>query len=116
MSPLEDRRYGISEVSRTVDVPVHVLRQWEHRIPQLKPKRDRANRRYYTTDDIEIVKRIKHLIRKERLTTEGVAKRLRREKAGEGRPRDSREALEMLDQIEADVRGLLDKLDRIDDA
>jgi DNA-binding transcriptional MerR regulator len=71
MSALEDRRYRISEVSDLTEVAVHVLRQWEARFPQLKPKRDRSNRRYYMPADIGIVRRIKELVRHEKLTTHG---------------------------------------------
>ncbi len=111
MSALEDRRYRISEVSDLTEVPVHVLRQWEARFPQLKPKRDRSNRRYYMPDDIGIVRRIKELVRHEKLTTQGARLRLSQELYGEGRPKSNAETRQLLGKIEDEARALLDMLD-----
>jgi DNA-binding transcriptional MerR regulator len=111
MSALEDRRYRISEVSDLTEVPVHVLRQWEARFPQLKPKRDRSNRRYYMPDDIGIVRRIKELVRHEKLTTQGARLRLSQELYGEGRPKSNAEMRQLLGKIEDEARALLDMLD-----
>lgn len=112
MSAPDERRYGISDVSRMTGVAAHVLRQWEARIPQLKPERDRANRRFYRTADVEIVRRIKQLIDHEKLTTKGVRLRLSQELAGTGRPRTNREMVDLIDRIEAEARAALDLLDR----
>ncbi|HIJ64766.1 MAG TPA: MerR family transcriptional regulator [Candidatus Hydrogenedentes bacterium] len=111
MVALENRRYGISEVCRLVDVPAHTLRQWESRFPQLKPKRDRANRRYYTPADINVIRRIKQLLRHEGMTTRGASRALSQELYGQGRPKTRQEAIDLLDEIEAEVRALLDLLD-----
>ena len=110
MSIVEGRRYGISEVSELTDVPVHLLRQWESRFTQLKPKRDRANRRYYTAADIDIVRRIKYLVKHEGMTMPGVERQLTRELLGEGRPKTRKEILDLIDTIDEEVRTLLDML------
>lgn len=112
MAIQENRRYRISEVSDMVGVPSHVLRQWETRFTQLKPKRDRANRRYYLPEDVEIARRIKELLRNEKLTSRGASRRLSQELFGEGRPRTNREARELIDKIENEVRAMRDILDR----
>ncbi len=111
ISERDDRRYGISEVSEMTDVPTHVLRQWEARFPQLKPGRDRANRRYYKAADIAIVRRIKQLLWHEKMTTKGARVRLAEELRGEGRPRTRQEALDILDQMEEGIRKMLDLLE-----
>ncbi len=105
------RYYGISEVSNLTEVPPYLLRQWENRFPQLKPERDRANRRRYTAEDIAVVRRIKHLLRHERMTTAGARQRLNQEIRGEGRPRTRQETLDLLDTIESEVRAMLDLLE-----
>jgi DNA-binding transcriptional MerR regulator len=79
----------------------------------LKPKRDRANRRYYTAKDIDIVKRIKTLLRHEKMTIPGARVRLAQELHGEGRPRTNREALELARQIEREANALLRLLDNV---
>lgn len=111
MASLESKRYGIAEVSELTEVPTHVLRQWETRFPQLRPKRDRANHRFYTDKDLAVVRRIKQLLWHEKMTTEGARKCLAQELRGEGRPRTRQEAIELLDKIETEVRHLMDLLD-----
>lgn len=108
-----ERRYSIREVSETTGVPPYVLRQWEAKIPQLKPRRTRANRRYYLEEDIEIVRRLNYLVRQERLTLTGAKLRLAQELHGEGRPRTQREARDLLDQITAEANALERLLDTL---
>lgn len=111
MATLESRRLGIAEVSAMTGIPVHMLRQWEARFPQLKPRRDRANHRYYTAEDVEVVRRIKQLLRQEKMTTEGAKRRLAEELRGEGRPATRQEAIELIEKIENEARALLALLD-----
>lgn len=110
-APLE-RRHSIAEVSEMVGVSMTVLRQWEERFPQLRPRRDRANRRYYLADDIAVVRRIKQLLRHERLTTAGARVRLDEELMGAGRPETLQEARELLAAAEEKVRAMIDRLER----
>ncbi len=111
ISKLEDRRYGIAEVSQLTGVHDYVLRQWEARFPQLKPGRDRANRRFYKPADIAVVRRIKQLLWHEKMTTKGARVRLAEELRGEGRPRTRQEALDILDKMEEEIRTMLDLLE-----
>lgn len=108
-----NRRYRIGEVAEIAELPVHTLRQWQQHFPQLKPKRDRANRRYYTADDINIVLRIKTLLRHEKMTIPGARVRLSQELHGEGRPRSNREAFELARQIEQEARAIIRLLDSV---
>lgn len=113
MSARIDRRYTIGEVSEIVDIPVYLLRQWEDKFPQLKPKRTRSNRRYYLAKDIEIVKRIKTLLWHERLRVDGARVRLAQELHGAGRPQSNAEALDLADKIQSEARAMLDLLDSL---
>lgn len=114
MAELEDKRYSISEVSEIVDVSQHLLRQWETRFsPMLRPKRTRTGQRYYERSDIDVVRRIKTLIRDEGMTTPGARVRLLEELRGEGRPRSDREALEIVRAIETEVQAMLERLDQV---
>ncbi len=106
-----NRRYPISKVSDKVRVPLHLLRQWEKRFPQLKPKRDRANRRCYDEADIATILRIKELLWHEKMTTEGARRCLALELREQGRPRSKKEFLEGINAIENEVRAMLDILD-----
>lgn len=111
ISPPSERRLRIGEVSEMTGVAVHLLRQWEEKIPQLKPKRDRANRRYYYEKDVAIIRRIKHLVRHEKMGLDGVKIRIAQELHGEGRPRTRQEAIDLVDRIEDEVRAMLTLLD-----
>jgi DNA-binding transcriptional MerR regulator len=101
------KRYAIGEVSAITGVPAYLLRQWEAKIPQLKPKRDRANRRFYTSEDIALVRRINYLLRHEQMTLPGIRLRLAQEILGEGRPRTRQELLDSLNSLEDELRALL---------
>ena len=107
----DERRYSISEVSEMIHVPIHLLRRWEERFPQLRPRRTRTNRRYYLQTDIAIVRRIKQLLQHEKMTTEGARKALDEELRGERRPRTRQEAIDLVDAIEKEVRRMLDLLE-----
>jgi DNA-binding transcriptional MerR regulator len=105
-------RYSISEVSEMTDVAIHLLRQWEDRFPQLRPKRDRRNQRYYLVKDIEVVRRIKQLLRHDKLTTQGAVRRLSQELYGEGLPQTGKETQDLIDKIAHETRAALEILDR----
>ena len=49
----------------------HILRYWEKEFKQIKPKMIN-NRRYYTNEQIEIIKMIKFLLKNKGLTIAGV--------------------------------------------
>ncbi len=50
--------YDTNEVAEMVGCQASALRFWEKKFPHLNPKRDSRNRRRYTMDDIEVVKKI----------------------------------------------------------
>ena len=110
MDELAERRYKISEVSEMAGVPVHVLRRWDKRFPQLAPRRDRANRRYYMPADIEVIRRIKQLLYRDKMTTAGAIRQLDQERHLGGRPNTKTAALDLLDKIAEEARSMLDLL------
>lgn len=61
MSPLNERRYSITEVSEMTGVNANTLRKWERRFTKLKPGRTRTTHRYYKDADINLIRRIKYL-------------------------------------------------------
>jgi len=74
--------YSIGEVAERTGLEAHVLRYWETEFPQLAPKKNRAGNRVYTDADLELVERIRHLLREERYTLEGARKALERKPRG----------------------------------
>lgn len=75
--------YSIGEVSEMTDLEQHVLRYWESEFDQLKPRKNRAGRRVYTDEDIEMVQRVQHLLKEDKYTIEGAKQVLEREEGGE---------------------------------
>ena len=62
--------------SNTGKVSTHTLRFWEKEFKQIKPKIFAGNRRYYDTKSIEILKKIKFLLKEQGMTIKGVKKHL----------------------------------------
>ncbi|MCU0329716.1 MAG: MerR family transcriptional regulator [Candidatus Kapabacteria bacterium] len=69
--------YSIAEVSKIVDEEQHVLRYWEREFPQLRPQKNRAGNRVYTSRDLATLRVIKRLLREERYTVAGAKDYLR---------------------------------------
>jgi DNA-binding transcriptional MerR regulator len=75
----DDKRYfRIGEVSRLIGVEPYVLRYWESEFPQIRPRRADSNQRTYQKKDLEIIFEIKRLLYEEKLTIEGVKRRLKK--------------------------------------
>ena len=54
----------------------HTLRFWEKEFKQIKPKILAGNRRYYDNDTVEIIKKIKYLLKDKGMTIQGAKKYL----------------------------------------
>ena len=67
----------ISEVSKQIDVPSHVLRFWETKFSQVKPIKRSGGRRYYRSEDIDVLVQIRTLLYKEGYTIKGAKKALK---------------------------------------
>jgi DNA-binding transcriptional MerR regulator len=63
--------YSISEVSKLTSVEQYILRYWETEFEQLRPQKNRAGNRIYTNKDIDIILKIKTLLRDKKYTIEG---------------------------------------------
>ena len=73
------KMYTISDLANDIELvdpkskkPLnHVLRYWEKEFKQIKPKKIN-NRRYYSSNQVEIVKLIKFLLKNKGMTINGV--------------------------------------------
>lgn len=61
----------IGELAAELNVPQHILRYWETRFPGLRPLQRAGNRRYYRSEDVELARRIHHLLNVEGYTVRG---------------------------------------------
>ena len=82
------RKYKtISEVAKILNLinkkkgtfSTHTIRFWEKEFKQIKPKIFMNNRRYYDENSINILKKIKYLLKEKGMTLNGVKKALNSE-------------------------------------
>ena len=85
MTSKDDDAYkSISEVAeilnlvnpKTGSLTTHTLRFWEKEFKQIKPKLFSGNRRYYDKKAIDLLKKIKFLLKDKGMTINGVKKHL----------------------------------------
>ena len=78
-----DRAYKtIGEVAKILNLrsndkgalPTHVIRFWESKFKQIKPKILNSNRRYYDENTVNLLKKIKFLLKEQGMTINGVKK------------------------------------------
>ena len=80
----KDAYKTISEVAELLNMinpntgkfSTHTLRFWEKEFKQIKPKVLAGNRRYYDSNTVEILKKIKFLLKDKGMTIKGVKKQL----------------------------------------
>lgn len=53
--------YSLKEVRSETGLPASTLRYWETQFEQLQPRKDGHGNRYYTQEDIALIKRIKFI-------------------------------------------------------
>ena len=82
MSKTENAYKTISEVAKILDLKstsngklqTHTIRFWEKEFKQIKPKILNGNRRYYDNKTIELLKKVKFLLKDQGMTINGVKK------------------------------------------
>ena len=62
-------------------LPTHTIRFWEKEFKQIKPKLLSGNRRYYNKSNIDLLKKIKFLLKDQGMTIKGVKKILNEKKS-----------------------------------
>ncbi|MEM8556106.1 MAG: MerR family transcriptional regulator [Pseudomonadota bacterium] len=79
MEKASDAFRTISEVSKWLGVPTHVLRFWESRFPQVSPVKRAGGRRYYRPEDMRLLGGIKTLLHDQGQSIKSVQDRLEAE-------------------------------------
>ena len=80
---------SIGEVAKILDLVnkkkgtlnTHTIRYWEKEFKQIKPKILNGNRRYYNNHSIEVLKKVKYLLKVQGMTINGVKKVLNSDKS-----------------------------------
>ena len=97
----------ISEVSREIDIPAHVLRFWETKFPNINPLKRSGNRRYYRPEDVKLIIKIKTLLYDNGYTVKGVQKLL---KENDNKNNEKNNIKEKLSSILKDIDNIIKKL------
>jgi len=80
---------SIGEVAKILDLVnekkgtlnTHTIRFWEKEFKQIKPNILNGNRRYYNSDTIEVLKKVKYLLKDQGMTINGAKKVLNSDKS-----------------------------------
>ena len=80
---------SIGEVAKILDLVnkkkgtlnTHTIRFWEKEFKQIKPNILNGNRRYYNNDTIEVLKKVKYLLKDQGMTIKGAKKVLNSDKS-----------------------------------
>jgi len=107
--PASKMYYAIGEVSRMTDISIPTLRLWEKEFDVIRPKKNRKGDRFFTVQDIENIKTIKHLVKERGYTIEGARRIMMSEFKS---ARSKQDAVETLKSIRTFLVGLRDAIDQ----
>ena len=71
---------NITEVSKELNIEKHVIRFWETKFKDLKPIQKTNGRRYYSLDNILLLKKIIDLLYNQNYSIKGAIKKINNEK------------------------------------
>lgn len=74
---LEKLYYSIGEVADMFEVNTSLIRFWEKEFPQLHPKKNSRGNRVYSKKDLELFRKIHHLVKEKGFTLDGAKNAMR---------------------------------------
>ena len=104
---MEKLFYSISEVAGMFGVNQSNLRFWEKEFKQLKPKRNEKGTRFYSLEDIQVIKQIIYLVNEQKLTLDGAKRKLSQKKDVIAK---QQEVVERLKSIKKELLGISNAL------
>lgn len=75
---IEKLYFSIGEVAEMFEVNSSLIRFWEKEFPQLQPRKNSRGNRVYNKKDLELFKKIHHLVKDRGYTLEGAKNALRK--------------------------------------
>lgn len=100
---MEKLFYSISEVAAMFGVNQSNLRFWEKEFKQLSPKRNPKGTRFYSPEDIQVIKQIIYLVNEQKLTLDGAKRKLSQKKDAVAK---QQEVVERLKLIRTELLGI----------
>ena len=80
MNKIIDKKRSIGNAAKEVGIKTHVIRFWESKFPQIKPKIGKGSRRYYFDKEIAVLNKIKSLLYEEGYSISGLQNLLKKRK------------------------------------
>lgn len=111
----EKRFFTITEVADRLDVNASTLRYWEREFKQLKPRTNARGKRFYIQRDVELIERIRNLVKTQGFTCKGARAMLKSNASAnantdvvieKARPSDNEELLGRLQALRERVLAL----------
>lgn len=78
---IQKQYYTIGEVAKYLDLTTSLIRFWETEFKEINPKKNRKGNRVYTDKDIQMLNRIKYLLKDKKFTIKGAKERLKADQA-----------------------------------
>lgn len=89
--------FSLRETETETGIPASTLRYWEKQFDELQPRKDGHGNRYYTRENIEVIKRIRYIRDELKITR---IEAIRKELKGNNKKSDERQAaLEILQRV-----------------
>ena len=108
MQELDKKFYKIGDVAKILELPESTLRYWETQFTIIKPRRNAKNIRFYTPNDIEIIRKIYYLVKEKGFKLDAAQAQIRANRDGV----DKRfEVIDRLKDIKAQLQQLQQALD-----
>lgn len=102
-SELTKKYYKIGDVAEILGIPQSTVRFWESEFPEISPIRSTGNRRFYTPEDIEIMRMVYYLLKIKGLKIEAAKEQIRLNRSNISK------RMEIIDRL-SDVRDELQQL------
>ncbi len=109
MKSLEKTYFSIKEVAIEIGESEPTIRYWEKEFHELKPRKTPGGTRFFTKENIELLKRIKFLLREQKLTIAGAKKRLKN-KYADDTDKTKQVLLEKLEFIKKELNDLIKQM------
>ena len=93
--------FSLRETETETGIPASTLRYWEKQFDELQPRKDGHGNRYYTRENIEVIKRIRYIRDELKITR---IEAIRKELKGNDKKSDERQAaLEILQRVREEL-------------
>ncbi|MDE7402283.1 MAG: MerR family transcriptional regulator [Muribaculaceae bacterium] len=105
----DKKYYRIRDVAEMLDLNPSTLRYWEQEFPELKPRRSATRQRYYTADDINLLRIINFLVRVKGLRVEAAKAELNKNRKNVSK---RIETINLLTEVRAELEEMLAALSK----